>query len=201
MLPWPIRIILRAIAIEAPGPKVGVPWIELLKVAITALGPILAALIAATAGAWIAHRYTSKREEAERTATSERHTKDLEVLQKRHDLDKESEWRSHAVELTKLEVQRKLTIWQNTSKYKRHKLRPVILDFLANYRDLVELDQSTPRDLYLKILSYRISHLSEEDRETLTTAEIKEVEEVQITESAEDTPDEESDTNPAKSPN
>lgn len=181
MFPWLIRIILRAVIVEgSQDAKVGIPLIELLKVIIAALGPILAALIAATAGAWIAHRYASKREAAESAAISDRHEKDLEALEKRHDLDKESEWRSHAVELTKLEVQRKLAVWQASEPEKRHTLRPVILDFLANYRDLIELDESTPRDLYLKIFSDRISQLSKEDRETLTTAEIKALQKEQL---------------------
>lgn len=172
-----IEIVIRAVlATASEGAKSGGSvWIELLKVAVGALGPILAAVIAGTAGAFITHRYASRREEAERAAADERHKKDLEALQKRHDLDKESEWRSHAVELTKLEVNRKLEIWKATAADKRNPLRPAVLDFLANYRDLVELDNSTPRDLYLKILADRISHLSEEDLKTLSPAEAETV--------------------------
>lgn len=66
--------------------------------------------------------------------------------------DRESQWRSHAVELTKLEVQRKLEAFKTGGQ----PLRPTILDFLANYRDLQELGETTPKDLYLKILKDRV---------------------------------------------
>ena len=171
-----LRFVIQAVvAVTSEGTKSGGGWLELLKVAIGALGPVLAAVIAATAGVLITHRYTSLREKAERRAVNARHRKDLEALQKRHDLDKESEWRSHAVELTKLEVQRKLEIWKATEVDKRHKPRPAILDFLANYRDLVELDKSTPKALYLKILSDRITQLTDEDLKTLSPTEAEAV--------------------------
>jgi hypothetical protein len=177
MFPYLIRILVHTVVTEmSQGTKSGNNWVEVLKVAIPALGPIIAAIIAGIAGAWITHRYAVKREEAESKAIDERHKKDIEALDKRHDLDKESEWRSHAVELTKLEIQRKLEIWKLTEEDKRSKLRPAILDFLANYRDLIELDKITPRDLYLKILSVRISQLTSDDRETLTEAEAQTVE-------------------------
>lgn len=65
--------------------------------------------------------------------------------------DKESQWRDHAIELTKLDLQRKSANNKNNEP-----LRPSILDFLANYRDLKELDNKTPGDLYMTILDKRI---------------------------------------------
>lgn len=65
--------------------------------------------------------------------------------------DKESQWRDHAIELTKLDLQRKTLNNKNSEP-----LRPSILDFLANYRDLKELDKESPGDLYKKIWTKRI---------------------------------------------
>jgi hypothetical protein len=69
--------------------------------------------------------------------------------------DRESQWRSHAVELTKLDLERKL---KTRDPNDRQPLRPSILDFLANYRDLQELGESSPKDLYLRIQESRVSH-------------------------------------------
>jgi Putative Ig domain len=66
--------------------------------------------------------------------------------------DKEVEWRKHAIELTKLDLERKINAASITPP-----LRPAILDFLANYRDLQELGVKTPKDLYQDIKSKRIS--------------------------------------------
>jgi len=98
---------------------------------ITAGGTILGALIVGIAGTLISRRYTR--------------TRDLQ--------DRESQWRSHAIELTKLEVERKLAC--RTPDDPRP--RPAILDFLANYRDLQELGSKTPRELYETIERVRIS--------------------------------------------
>ena len=65
--------------------------------------------------------------------------------------DREVEWRKHAIELTKLDLERRLRSGGSTQ------LRPSILDFLANYRDLQELGQKTPKQLYLDILIDRIN--------------------------------------------
>lgn len=71
--------------------------------------------------------------------------------------DREAEWRRHALELSKLDLQRKIAM----NAFNADKpLRPSILDFLANYRDLQELGQRTPKELYLKIDSTRITHVS-----------------------------------------
>ena len=149
--------------------------IELVKTVIVAAGPIIAAIIVAVAGTTIAHYYTNERERQEREAadirnqqeleaanrrhqqeleaTNMRHQLDLEALKARHQLDKESEWRSHAVELTKLDFQRILKAW----KPGKGPMRPVILDFLAVYRDLKELDYVSPKDLYETIRTKRIN--------------------------------------------
>jgi hypothetical protein len=70
--------------------------------------------------------------------------------------DKEVEWRKHAIELTKLDLERKIKTRQPTDM---RPLRPSILDFLANYRDLRELDKASPRDLYTAIEAMRITQL------------------------------------------
>ena len=67
--------------------------------------------------------------------------------------DKEAEWRKHAIELTKLAVDIKL----KTQTSDGNPIRPPILDFLANYRDLQELGTKSPKELYLKIRKDRIS--------------------------------------------
>ena len=67
--------------------------------------------------------------------------------------DREVEWRKHALELTKLELERKLKAGRD---FKAHPLRPSILDFLANYRDLQELGKKTPAALYEEIVRNRI---------------------------------------------
>ncbi|MGJ4941404.1 hypothetical protein ACQR1W_12595 [Bradyrhizobium sp. HKCCYLS1011] len=67
--------------------------------------------------------------------------------------DREVEWRKHAIELTKLDLDRKL---KTRSPTETRPLRPSILDFLANYRDLQDLDKAAPRDLYATILAMRI---------------------------------------------
>ncbi len=68
--------------------------------------------------------------------------------------DKESQWRQHAIELTKLDLERKTKARESGAS---QPLRPSILDFLANYRDLQELGASSPAQLYLKIERSRIA--------------------------------------------
>ena|SRR6185437_12568872 len=67
--------------------------------------------------------------------------------------DREVEWRKHAIELTKLDLDRKL---KTRSTTETQPIRPSILDFLANYRDLQDLDKASPRDLYVTIQAMRI---------------------------------------------
>lgn len=75
-------------------------------------------------------------------------------LSARDKQDRESEWRKHAIELTKMDLERKLKSGRNFSL---NPLRPSVLDFLANYRDLQELGKKSPKDLYEDIRSKRIS--------------------------------------------
>ena len=68
--------------------------------------------------------------------------------------DKEIEWRNHAIELAKLDLERRLkTYIPGTSP----PLRPSILDFLANYRDLQDLSSMSPKDLYVVIKDKRVT--------------------------------------------
>jgi hypothetical protein len=71
--------------------------------------------------------------------------------------DKEAEWRKHAVELTKLDLDRKLKTRAETDK---SSVRPCILDFLANYRDLQELGTKSPKELFIEIKEKRITKAS-----------------------------------------
>ncbi|MGY4433898.1 hypothetical protein ACVWWO_006375 [Bradyrhizobium sp. F1.13.1] len=75
------------------------------------------------------------------------------VIGARDRQDREVEWRKHAIELTKLDLDRKL---KTRAPADTRPLRPSILDFLANYRDLQDLDKASPRDLYATILAMRI---------------------------------------------
>ncbi|WP_322034181.1 hypothetical protein [Paraburkholderia sp. J76] len=70
--------------------------------------------------------------------------------------DREVEWRKHAAELTKLDLERKL---KSARDLKTTPLRPSIMDFLANYRDLQELGARSPTDLYNDIESRRITRV------------------------------------------
>jgi hypothetical protein len=81
--------------------------------------------------------------------------------------DREVEWRKHALELTKLELERKL---RSGRDFNAHPLRPSILDFLANYRDLQELSKKTPAVLYEEIVKNRIKAAPQEAPKPATTA-------------------------------
>jgi len=59
-------------------------------------------------------------------------------LSARDKQDKEVEWRNHAIELTWLDPERKL---RARGKHDSRPLRPSIMDFLANYRDLQVVDR------------------------------------------------------------
>jgi hypothetical protein len=76
-------------------------------------------------------------------------------LSARDQQDREAEWRKHAIELTKLDLERKLRVRQPSDTTR---LRPSILDFLANYRDLQELGDRSPRELYQLIETKRIAN-------------------------------------------
>ncbi|GJL55981.1 MAG: hypothetical protein NPIRA02_31130 [Nitrospirales bacterium] len=102
----------------------------LLPSLIKAFATIAATLIAGITGIMLSRSYLSERDKQ----------------------DKESQWRQHAIELTKLDVERKLKTQSNNTSIPR----PSILDFLANYRSLQELGEMSPRELYDKILESRI---------------------------------------------
>ena len=72
--------------------------------------------------------------------------------------EKESQWRSHAIELAKLDMERQLA-----TRKPNESIRPSILDFLANYRDLKELDYMSAKELYLKIEANEISTREDEE--------------------------------------
>ena len=95
-----------------------------------AIGAIIAALISGVVGKYVVTPLLSGRDKQ----------------------DREVEWRKHAIELTKLDLERKLRSGRDFAKYP---LRPAILDFLANYRDLQELGIRTPKELYSIILKDR----------------------------------------------
>lgn len=99
-------------------------------------GTILAALIVGVAGSVISRRYSRERDRQ----------------------DKESQWRQHAIEITRLDLERKLG---DRGAAASSRLRPCVMDFLANYRDLQELGQSSPKELYEKIEKERIQRASD----------------------------------------
>lgn len=103
---------------------------------IVAIGTVAAAFIVGVAGGLISWWHSRERDRQ----------------------DKEAQWRTHAIELTKLELKRKL---KSLEHGKIASLRPSILDFLANYRDLQELDTLSPKELYQKIKKQRITDVSE----------------------------------------
>jgi hypothetical protein len=113
---------------------------------IQASGAVLAALAIGVAGGYISVKYSRERDRQ----------------------DKESQWRSHAIELTKLDLQRRLWTLEHQERRVTEAAagdeppRPSILDFLANYRDLKELGSRTPKDLYEKIMSDRIKRPPQE---------------------------------------
>ena len=96
-----------------------------------AIGAILAALLAGLLGKLLVTPFLSARDKQ----------------------DREVEWRRHAVELTRLDLERLL---KSGRDFKAQPLRPCILDFLANYRDLQELGTKSPKDLYLTIIEKRM---------------------------------------------
>lgn len=97
-----------------------------------ATGTVVAAFIIGVAGALISRSYSRERDRQ----------------------DKEAQWRSHAIELTKLDMQSKLA---TRDPKDQTRIRPSILNFLANYRDLQELGMVSPKDLYEKIIQNRIN--------------------------------------------
>lgn len=115
---------------------------EILKVLgslIQGLATIIAAVIVGVAGGLITRSFNRERAQQ----------------------DRESQWRQHAIELTKLDLQRKLKL---RSPNDTAPMRPSVLDFLANYRDLQELGSKTPKQMYQLIKSQRIAHTKTENQ-------------------------------------
>jgi len=73
--------------------------------------------------------------------------------------DRESEWRSHAVELAKVENERLIEARKNNPNIK---LEPTIFNFLALYRDLHLLNDMTVEELYAKIVANNLIEPKEE---------------------------------------
>ena len=96
---------------------------------IQALGTIGGALIIGIAGGLISSRQNKERDKQ----------------------DKESQWRSHAIELTKLEAEKQLKVFEVTGS---GELRPSIVDFLAYYRDLQKLGKMSVDQLFKEIEQY-----------------------------------------------
>jgi hypothetical protein len=101
-----------------------------------AIATVLSALIIGVAGAFITSLFNRRRDAEQR----------------------ESWWRGHALELTKLDLERKLG---TRNPQTAEPLRPSVLDFLANYRDLQQLGDMTPAELYQKIEDDRVSEPDE----------------------------------------
>ncbi|MDT0685581.1 hypothetical protein [Autumnicola psychrophila] len=109
---------------------------DIIAALITASATLFSAFIIGIAGGIISHMYAKERDKQ----------------------DKESQWRNHAIELTKLDLQRKTL---NTKNGKIPRIS--ILDFLANYRDLKELDYKSPKELYSIIKESRTNPTQQED--------------------------------------
>ena len=106
--------------------------LKLIEACVQALGTIAAALIVGIVSTRIAQGYAREKDRQ----------------------DKESQWRQHAIELTKLDLERKIaTLYKDPNRA----LRPCIQDFLANYRDLSQLDAVPPGTLYEAIRVNRTS--------------------------------------------
>jgi hypothetical protein len=112
----------------SPAVEIATAWITFAG---TVAAAIVVSLVGTVAAAWIAGR----------------------VQRERDRQDKESQWRSHAIELTKLDADRLMKRGEVTGQPPL----PLILTFLANYRDLSELGTLSPAALYEKILKDRIS--------------------------------------------
>lgn len=123
--------------------EVVIELLKLLSSIVSGCATVLAALIVAVAGGLISGRYRQRR--------------DLQ--------DRESQWRDHAIELSKLDLQRKVKNREDRERQNKpvnEPLRPSILDFLANYRSLQELGTLTPKELYVKIREERTNPSGEE---------------------------------------
>lgn len=82
-------------------------------------------------------------------------------LSARDHQDREVEWRNHAIALAKLDLERHK---RNRENPYEPKLRPSILDFLANYRDLQELGERPIKDLYEDINKKRTVRIEKDSK-------------------------------------
>ena len=101
---------------------------------VTAVGTIAGALIVGIFGALISGKHSREKDRQ----------------------DKEAQWRNHAIELTKLNVEQRLKAFEKAPSIE---LRPPIQDFLANYRDLIELDKVHPKALSQNIAENRTGEI------------------------------------------
>jgi hypothetical protein len=136
--------------LAAADDAVEAAWISAGATLIAAVATVLAALIVSVTGGVIAGWFASLRDRQE----------------------KETQWRDHALELTKLDLERKLKTRKSEDT---RPLRPSILDFLANYRDLCELEdrvrkgRHTPAKLYDLILKQRVAEGEKKEPDEETT--------------------------------
>lgn len=115
---------------------------EITKGVIEASGTVLAGIIIGASTLWITQVYQREKDKQ----------------------DKEAQWRTHAIELTKLDAERKLKAFEKNPNLR---IRPFILDFLANYRDLSGLANGAANAgaLYDKILESRIQKIGKSNTE------------------------------------
>lgn len=124
-------------------------WVAIIQ----AFGTIAAAAILAVVGAIISNRYAREREETARR----------------------KEWIDQAIELTKLDIERKIHNSSLEDEREDERLRPPILDFLAYYRDLTELDEKdvTPAILYERVRTRRTSSRTQRSEQDLPDPEVQ----------------------------
>lgn len=103
-------------------------YVQMMAFALQAGGAIIAALIVGLLGGLITFGYNVHRTRQ----------------------DRESQWRNHAIELTKLDLQRKLS---SRTVVTNLPIQPSIHDFLNNYRQLKKLDSMTVEAVYNEIVT------------------------------------------------
>lgn len=113
--------------------------LEMFKALVTAGGVVVGAAIAALVGTIGAALITRSHQ------------------RERNRQDQEAQWRTHAVELTKLDFER-----LKRAAGADGRMLPVILSFLPLYRDLRELNTTSPADLYTTILNKRMGARSKQ---------------------------------------
>lgn len=136
MHPTVVLITLAAAALKSAIAGMSDAELKAITALAQAIATVLSALIIGVAGAFITSLFNRRRDAEQR----------------------ESWWRGHALELTKLDLERKLGTRNPQTAVP---LRPSILDFLANYRDLQQLGDLTPAALFQKIEEDRVSEPDE----------------------------------------